>query len=289
MRGVLNVNKPAGVSSYDVIRRLSKQLTQRHRIGHGGTLDPIASGVLLLLFNEATRISRYLLGSDKEYLAELLFGVRTDTDDITGRTIEEKDTSGLDRSAVAGLLAGFTGDIEQVPPRFSALKQNGTPLYRLARKGVAVEPKPRRVTIHRLELVEWQPPRARIRASVSSGTYIRALARDIGEAAGTGATLSSLVRTRAGMFDLSASTNLDQITESNLEELLVPVDKATPLPRVVVPEATARRLLNGQEVSSTDGCRPGTLLAESGPGRYLAVVVCQDDMLRQQRLVYADL
>ncbi|UCG44045.1 MAG: tRNA pseudouridine(55) synthase TruB [candidate division WOR-3 bacterium] len=289
MRGVLNVNKPAGISSYDVIRRVKKRLTQRHRIGHAGTLDPIASGVLLLLFNEATRVSRYLLGSDKEYLAELLFGVRTDTDDITGRTIEEKDASGLDRSAVAGLLSGLTGDIEQVPPRFSALKQNGTPLYRLARRGVAVEPRPRRVTIRSLELVEWRPPRAGIRASVSSGTYVRALARDIGEAAGTGATLSSLVRTRAGMFDLSSSTSLDRITESNLEELLVPVDKATTLPQVVVPEATARRLLNGQQVSSTEGCQPGTLLASSGPGRYLAVVVCRHSMLKQQRLVYADM
>jgi tRNA pseudouridine55 synthase len=288
MRGVLNVNKPAGISSYGVIRRATRLLTQRHRIGHGGTLDPIASGVLLLLFNEATRISRYLLGSDKEYLAELLFGVRTDTDDVTGRTIEQRDMSGLDRSAVAGLLAGFTGEIEQVPPRFSALKQNGTPLYRLARSGVAVEPRPRRVTIHTLELLEWRPPRAEVRASVSSGTYVRALARDIGEAAGTGATLSGLVRTRSGMFELSAATDLDLITESNLEGLLVPVDMATPLPRVVVPEETARRLLNGQEVGCTEDCQPGTLLASSGPGRYLAVVVCRDGILKQQRLVYAD-
>jgi tRNA pseudouridine55 synthase len=288
MRGVLNVNKPAGLSSYDVIRRVKKLLPRRHRIGHGGTLDPIASGVLLLLLNEATRISRYLLGSDKEYVAELLFGVRTDTDDVTGRTIEERDISRLDRTAIAGLLAGFTGEIEQVPPRFSALKQNGTPLYRLARKGVAFEPRPRRVTIQALELLDWQPPRARVRASVSSGTYIRALARDIGEAAGTGATMSGLVRTRAGRFNLSASAELDRMTGSNLECLLVPVEKATHLPQVAVPEATARRLLNGQQVSSTDGCHPGTLLASSGPGRYLAVVVCRDGVLTQQRLIYAE-
>jgi tRNA pseudouridine55 synthase len=288
VRGVLNVKKPTGISSYDVIRRLKGVLSGRQRIGHAGTLDPIASGVLLVLFNEATRIGRFLLGSNKEYEAEVLFGTRTDTDDTTGDTVEQKDPSELDRARVAALLPGFRGEIEQVPPRFSALKQDGTPLYRLARQGVDVEPKTRKVTIHGLELVEWTPPRARIRALVSSGTYIRALARDIGEAAGTGATLSGLTRTRSGTFDISGATPLDHVTADNIEELLVPIDKATPLPCIPVPDETARRMLNGQEVPDTGSCKTGPLLATADHGRYLAVAVCRDGMLKQQRLVFAD-
>lgn len=288
MRGILNVDKPAGISSYDVIRRLKGLLPRKQRLGHAGTLDPIASGVLLVLVNEATRISRYLLTSDKEYEAEVLFGARTDTDDITGECLERRDPSGLDRPSVAGLLTRFTGRMEQVPPRFSALKHNGTPLYRLARSGAEVNPKPRLVTVHELELVGWNPPRARIRARVSAGTYIRALARDIGDAAGTGATLSGLTRTRSGSFDISDSVSLDRVTGENINELLVPIEKAMPLPCIPIPEETARRMLNGQKVAGAGSLAPGPMLATADQGRYLAVVECRDGVLKQQRLLYAD-
>jgi tRNA pseudouridine55 synthase len=240
MRGVLNINKPSGITSYDVIRRLKPVLGTK-KLGHAGTLDPLASGVLLILVNEATKIADYLQIPDKEYVAEIRLGIRTDTDDITGRVLEEKPVAVITREQVLSVLVQFKGEIEQKPPAFSALKVRGERSYRLARRGEAVEHESRKVTVRELELMElrtancgvrnpefptqrhkdtnpvpnpeFSPPRhedtnpvagpeavLRVRAVVSSGTYVRALARDIGEKLGCGATLQSLVRTRVGEF-----------------------------------------------------------------------------------------
>jgi len=299
MRGVLNVNKPSGISSYDVIRRIKPLLkspfANRHSpiaVGHAGTLDPLASGLLLILLGEATKVSRFLLSLPKEYVAGVLFGKQTDTDDITGRVLSEQPAEGLTADRVRGGLAGLVGEIEQVPPTFSALKQEGQPLYRLARKGVEVKPKPRKVMVYELELLDWQPPVATIRCRVSAGTYVRALARDLGAALDTKATLATLVRTRVGHFRVEDAVTPDSLEATQLADRLVPIDAALAgMPRVTVSPAQARELLQGKVVSEPGQTMSGIAgfgVAETDDRRFLAIVVSNGAELRTERIIYAD-
>lgn len=300
MRGVLNVNKPSGISSYDVIRRikpiLQSSIANRQSpipLGHAGTLDPLASGVLLVLLGEATKVSRFLLNLPKEYVAGVLFGKQTDTDDITGKVLNEQPVDGLTAERVRDCLARFTGEIEQVPPAFSALKQDGQPQYRLARKGLEVRPKPRRVTVYELELLEWNPPGATIRCRVSAGTYVRALARDLGTALGTVATLATLVRTRIGQFTVGDATALDTLDATLLADRLVPIDAALAgMRRVNVSPTQAQQLLQGKVLRGFEGSvtsgTDGFGMAETDDHRFLAIVVSNGSDLRTERIIYAD-
>ncbi|MBM3332797.1 tRNA pseudouridine(55) synthase TruB [candidate division WOR-3 bacterium] len=293
MRGVLNANKPSGISSYDVIRHIKSILRSPVPIGHAGTLDPLASGVLLILLGEATKVSRFLLNLPKEYVAGVLFGKQTDTDDITGATLSERPVSDLTADSVRTGLERFTGEIEQVPPAFSALKQDGEPLYRLARKGQVVCPKPRKIVISKLELLDWQPPTATIRCVVSAGTYVRALARDLGKSLGTVATLASLVRTRVGPFSIEDATTPDSLDATSLIERLAPIDVALSwMPRLAVSPIQARQLHQGKVVSELGGPTPsgvdGFALAETEDLRFLAVVALLGGRMRTERIVYAD-
>ena len=293
MRGVLNAGKPSGISSYDVIRRIKSILPSPVAIGHAGTLDPIASGVLLVLLGQATKVSRFLLGQPKEYVAGVLFGRQTDTDDITGKTLCERPVDGLAAESIRTGLERFTGEIEQVPPAFSALKQDGQPLYRLARRGKEVRPQPRKVTISELELLDWRPPTATIRCRVSAGTYVRALARDLGTMVGTGATLASLVRTKVGQFAIEDATAPDTLDAASLLKRLIPIDAALSwMPRVAVSPAEARSLHQGKAINapagSTSSGVDGFALAQTDDHRFLAVVVSNQTKLRTERIIYAD-
>jgi tRNA pseudouridine55 synthase len=293
MRGVLNANKPSGISSYDVIRHIKSILQSPIPIGHAGTLDPLASGVLLVLLGEATKVSRFLLNLPKEYVAGVLFGKQTDTDDITGKTLSERLVSGLTAEFVRAGLERFTGEIEQVPPAFSALKQDGQPLYRLARKGREVHPKPRKVMISELELLDWQPPTATIRCLVSAGTYVRALARDLGTSLGTVATLASLVRTKVGQFTIEDATAPDALDAGSLTERLTPIDAALSwMPRVTVSPFQAQHLHQGKVVSDFAGPTAAGVdalaLAQTEDHRFLAIVVSNGAKLRTERIIYAD-
>jgi tRNA pseudouridine55 synthase len=293
MRGVLNANKPSGISSYDVIRHIKSILQLPIPIGHAGTLDPLASGVLLVLLGEATKVSRFLLDLPKEYVAGVLFGKQTDTDDITGETLSERPVLGVTAESIRSGLKRFTGEIEQVPPAFSALKQNGQPLYRLARKGQEVRPKPRKVIISELELLDWRPPTATFRCLVSAGTYVRALARDLGTSLGTVATLASLVRTKVGQFTLEDATAPDVLDATSLIERLAPIDVALSwMPRVAVSPIQARQLHQGKVVSDLAGPASsgvdGFALAQTEDHRFLAIVVSNDRKLRTERIIYAD-
>ncbi|MBN2465528.1 tRNA pseudouridine(55) synthase TruB [candidate division WOR-3 bacterium] len=294
MRGVLNVDKPSGISSYDVIRRIKLLLSSQSAIplGHAGTLDPLASGVLLILVGEATKISRFLLNLPKEYVAGVLFGRRTDTDDTTGKTLTERPVRDLTEESVRAALDRFRGEIEQVPPAFSALKQDGRPLYRLARKGQEVRPKPRNVTVYDSELLDWHPPIANIRYRVSSGTYVRALARDLGASVGTEATLASLIRTKVGQFTVDEAVAPDTLDATSLPERLIPVDAALDgMPRVTVSPTQAQHLYQGKAVSGIDGQVPsgdGDLALAQTPERsFLAIVVSNGTELRTERIIYA--
>jgi tRNA pseudouridine55 synthase len=293
MRGVLNVNKPSGISSYDVIRRVKSILQSPVPIGHAGTLDPLASGVLLVLLGDATKVSRFLLSLPKEYVAGVQFGRQTDTDDVTGRTQSEGPVSGLTAELVRTGLVRFTGEIEQTPPAFSALKQNGQPLYRLARKGLEVHPKPRKAMVYELELLGWQPPTAIIRCRVSAGTYVRALARDLGTSLGTVATLSSLVRTKVGQFTVEDATAPDALDAASLTGRLTPIDAALAgMAHVTVSAVQAQHLHQGKVVSefaspASSGV-DGLTLAQTEDHRFLAIVVSNGTKLRTERIIYAD-
>jgi tRNA pseudouridine55 synthase len=288
MRGILVVNKPAGISSYDVVRRVKPLLARGTAIGHAGTLDPIAAGVLVLLVGDATKISALLMRHDKEYDAVVRLGVETDTDDITGTVIGGSDPRRVSPAVIEPALAALTGRINQVPPRYAALKQAGQPLYRLARAGRPANPAARAVTVASLELTRWDPPLLTIRCAVSAGTYIRALARDIGRALGTGATLESLTRTRSGRFSLATATALEQLVQSDLQSRLVSIPEALrgTLPEIVLGADDAARLAHGQPVAA----RPtpvGTALARTADDEFLALVNVSDGLARPERIICA--
>jgi len=300
IRGVLNVNKPSGISSYDVIRRLKpvfeaccrdRGLKPRHTaVGHAGTLDPMATGVLLLLLGEATKASGLLLRQPKGYEADVLFGKRTDTDDVTGEVVEELPVPDISARQLGDALKQLTGTIQQSPPVFSALKQDGRPMYELARAGRPVRTEPRTVTIHELELLDWTPPRARLRCLVSSGTYVRSLARELGPALGTVATLSRLVRTRVGRFTVELAATPDSITELNLADRLVPIEEALPdVPVMTVDADGARKLFTGQTVVVSEPRDVSDCaFARTGNGDFLAIVSNDGTGLHAERVIYAD-
>ncbi len=235
----LVIDKPVGPSSFAVVKRLRYLLARATgrksrsiKVGHGGTLDPMASGVLPICVGEATKVVAFLLDADKEYEAEVRFGVETDTLDATGQIVVEHPLLGVDASAVEAALPRFRGEIDQIPPMYSALKREGRPLYDYARAGQELERHPRRVTVHELALTSFAAPdRARLRVRCSKGTYVRSLAADLGRQMGVGAHLVGLRRTASGPFHIANSFSLEQV-----ERL---VDAGTPLPFVSLRRALA--------------------------------------------------
>jgi len=213
VHGILNVLKPSGLTSMDVVRRL-KRLTRQRHIGHGGTLDPLAEGVLPICFGQATRLMEFLVEGVKVYRARVRLGVTTDTYDAEGRVVATADPSGITREQVESALSSFEGVIQQVPPMYSALKRGGQRLYELARSGVEVPREPRRVRVYRIRLIEWDPPELTLEVEVGRGVYIRSLAHDLGQALGVGAHLTAMVRLRAGPFTLDDATPLERVEES---------------------------------------------------------------------------
>ncbi len=275
MDGVLNIDKPAGITSFGVVAAVRRLAGQR-RVGHGGTLDPAATGVLPLFLGKATRIIEYLAGLPKEYRAEVVFGLVTDTYDTTGRVLEQRDASALTRRAVEDALGQFRGTIHQTPPLFSAIKQDGVPLYRLARAGVTVPVRARRVEIYRLELEDWRPPVAVLRVTCGRGTYLRSLAHDLGQALGCGASLQHLVRTRYGPLELAGAVPLARLEADGPGPHLQPMDALLGhLPPAVLPDALAEPVSFGRSVPLEGSTVPPdcTLArAYTQDGRFLAVL-----------------
>jgi tRNA pseudouridine55 synthase len=212
--GYLVFDKPAGWTSHDVVGRVRRILGER-RVGHAGTLDPAAVGVLPIAVGLATRTVEYLSEAAKSYVADVTFGVTTDSADIDGIVTDVQDASGVREADIVAALHRFDGDQLQMPPMHSAIKVDGVPLYERARRGEEIEVAPRPITVHAIRLVSWEPPIARVYVVCSKGTYIRSMARDIGEAVGPGAYMSNLVRVQTGPFTLE-----DAIRVEDLEELL---------------------------------------------------------------------
>jgi tRNA pseudouridine55 synthase len=250
--GALLVDKPVGPTTNAVLQT-ARKLFGAAKAGHAGTLDPLASGLVLALFGEATKFAGPALEADKEYLATLKLGERTSTGDAEGEVVARKDVR-TDEAAMRQALAAFRGEIEQIPPMYSALKREGVPLYKLARRGEVVERAPRRVRIGELELAGFRPPLADLRVRCSKGTYVRTLAEDIGEALGTGAHLAALRRTASGPFRVEQAITLDSLEalppESRLARLLPVAVLLAGLPRADLDAAGETRLRQGQAVGT---------------------------------------
>jgi tRNA pseudouridine55 synthase len=210
MNIVINLNKPENISSQQAVTKV-KRLFAAGKAGHAGTLDPIATGVLIVCLNEATKITRFLSALDKEYVVRLKLGERTDTYDLTGRIIEKKDFGFLHESDIHKVLSNYKGQIMQTPPMYSAIKKDGIPLYELARKGISIERPGRMVHIYAIELLNFDLPYLDLRVSCSKGTYIRTLCEDIGNALGIGAHMVSLKRTKTGKFKIENSVSLEEL------------------------------------------------------------------------------
>ncbi len=225
--GILNVRKPKDWSSLDVVRVVRRHSGVR-RVGHAGTLDPAAEGVLPVCLGQATRLTEYLLDTPKSYRARIRLGIVTDTYDAAGTVVREDDPAPVTQTMVERLLPSFSGEIDQVPPMFSALKRDGVPLYRYARAGQTVERAPRPVRIYGIELVEFQPPTFTIEVRCGRGVYLRTLAYDLGEGLGCGAHLEHLVRLAVGPFSLEAAVGMEELREAFLAgtwcDLLRPLD-----------------------------------------------------------------
>jgi tRNA pseudouridine55 synthase len=227
MDGILNINKPLGKTSFSVVSMV-KRLSGERRVGHAGTLDPAASGVLPVGLGQGTRVIEFLLDAPKVYRAEIEFGLVTDTDDATGSIISRGDPSGISQEQLLSALNSFCGLIPQTPPMYSAVKHHGQPLYKLARSGVKVERKSRLARIYRLELIDWQTPIATVEVECGRGTYIRSLARDLGQLLGCGAHLRSLLRLRCGPFSIEDAVSLSQLEDGFhlgcWQRLIYPID-----------------------------------------------------------------
>lgn len=257
MDGIVIIDKPAGMTSHDVVN-VARKLFRTKRVGHTGTLDPDATGVLVLCIGQATRLAEYLSASRKHYVAEIVFGVETDTQDASGQVTAECDASHLTETSVLELLPRFRGTIQQIPPMVSAIHHEGKRLYELAREGVTVERAAREVQIDHLELREFRPdvhPVALLEVTCSTGTYIRTLAADIGAAAQTGGMMQSLRRTWVGQtehaFTLEAAHTLDELRERAANEtiahVLLPLTAAiTDWPQVQLDAAQTVRIRHGQ-------------------------------------------
>jgi len=246
--GILVVDKPAGMTSHDAVSIARRVLDQR-RIGHAGTLDPDATGVLLLGVGRATRLMRFIEVYDKEYVAEVVFGAETTTQDASGEVVAESDASGLDVEAVERATAAFVGEIEQIPPMMSAVKVGGERLYRKARRGEEVERSARRVTIHELAVEAFTPgPRARatLRVRCSRGTYVRTLAHDLGRALGVGGHVAMLRRVRIGPFHEAMAVDPREITP---DALVAMVDALAAYPRRDVSADEALALVHGKSLT----------------------------------------
>lgn len=302
MDGILNINKAAGMTSHDVVAKIRKLLKQK-RVGHAGTLDPSASGVLPICVGQGTRVAEYLSESGKAYQAEIILGVVTDTYDSEGTIVRTTDMAEIlnlneingppvgadllrpspiyrpDRARIEEVLQKFIGQQMQTPPQYSAIKIQGRPAYKLARAGEEIPLQPRPITIYQLEILQWLPPRLILAIECSKGTYIRSLAYDLGEQLGCGGHLGALVRTRSGPFSISESITLEELEQAieagTVQEYLHLADLALQqYPALILDDAAVERVLHGNAFKYDDqhGHTPtGLARIYDTAGRFLAI------------------
>lgn len=303
LNGIINVLKPPGMTSHDVVAFIRRALGI-NKVGHTGTLDPGAAGVLLVCLGPATRIARFIVDTDKEYRAEIIFGTATSTGDSFGEILREEDASYLTENIVKNALKNFTGEIYQKPPMVSALKQGGKKLYELARAGLTVERQARAVTVYQLEYItgsNWggEKPVALLHLACSKGTYVRTLCEDLGTYLNCGAHMSFLVRTRVGPFHINEAHTLEDIQsfangeKNHPSDVILPLEKALfELPIVRVKTAAVAAVSSGSKLflpgvlELPDGLAVGTLVRLQGPQGLLAIAETKLDSEKPTRFIF---
>ena len=275
MTGILIVDKPADWTSQDVASKL-RGICRERRVGHGGTLDPMATGVLPIFLGRATRAVSFFESAEKEYVAGIRFGLVTDTQDTTGTTLETRPVS-LTEAQVREALASMVGPQDQIPPMYSAVKIGGKKLYELARAGKEVERKPRKIELKELELLSFDGENAEFRVLCSKGTYVRTICHDLGEKLGCGGCMSSLRRTKAGVYGIDQAYTLEQIQAGEAEVL--PVDSMfSDCPAITLTPKQETRCRNGNSFS-VHGMEEGTYRAYSQTGEFLMLARCKDGVM----------
>jgi tRNA pseudouridine55 synthase len=281
MDGIVVVNKPANITSYDVVRRL-KRIFNTKKIGHGGTLDPFATGVLVIAVNQGTKIIHYFINSDKEYIAKLKMGEMTDTHDLTGKVVKQEDKITVSQDRFILVMQSFLGDQDQLPPMYSAKKKDGVKLYEMARKGIEIQRDKAKINIKEIRLLEYSYPFAVIKVSCSKGTYIRALVNDMGLSLGTYAHLVALQRTISGPFDIKRASEIDELAkakkEGRLSDYVISMNDALNfLPSVTIKNSAQIKVKNGVHINDEDlkptdkNIKKGIIKIVSEKGELLAI------------------
>ena len=283
--GILAVDKPIGLTSHDVVNQL-RRLSGMRRVGHAGTLDPLATGVLLLGLGRATRLLEYLTGLPKLYETAVRLGQTTLTYDAEGEVVAERPYAHLSLADIHHALQPFRGPIWQKPPRYSAIKQDGRPLYQLARQGIDVDTPARAVTIYELTLLAWEPPELRLGVCCSAGTYIRSLGHDLGEALGCGGYLTALRRAAIGDFTLDQAVPLADLTAANVPAHVQPPESATRhLPQLDLPMPEVDRLLLGQRLArESDHALHSLVRVMAADGRLLGILRAEADYWQPHKM-----
>lgn len=287
--GFLNVNKPLKLTSHDVVarvRRRYKELTGSKKVGHAGTLDPLATGVLVLCLGGATRLSDYVMHTTKQYHAQITLGQTTTTYDAEGDTVTEADASHIRQADVEAVLPQFTGNIQQVPPMYSAIKVDGQKLYDLARDGKTIERQARDITITSLKIMSWKSPVFELDVVCSSGTYIRSLAYDIGQILGVGAYLSGLERVASGNFHVDSSITLDTIMNDDgwHEHIISPQAALSDRPSIILTEEQLQLIQNGQFIARTDNTDVEFMYAYTMAGEFAAILAPRDEFWKPHKV-----
>lgn len=249
MNGVINVYKPCGITSFDVVRTI-KRISKTKKVGHTGTLDPMATGVLPVCIGNATKIVDYIMQNHKVYKATLKLGVTTDTYDREGKILSESEINHLTSKHIEDAIKSFIGDIEQMPPMYSALKVNGKRLYELAREGIEIERQKRKITIYDINIENIDIPYVKFTVKCSKGTYIRSLCYDIGDVLKVGGAMWDLERVETGTFSVENSIALEDLNEENIENVIIPMDKALAYKPIVFNNKFEKLLLNGVTIQN---------------------------------------
>lgn len=292
VNGILLLDKPASMTSNAALQA-AKGIFRACKAGHTGSLDPIATGLLPLCFGEATKVSQFLLNADKRYRTLFKLGESTTTYDSEGEVVEKRSAT-VGRRTIERMLRRFEGEIEQMPPMYSAIKRGGKSLYKLARKGIEIERAPRRVVIHKIRCLDLRDEHLELEIHCSKGTYVRALAHDLGEALGCGAHVAGLRREAVGELMVDDAVALEALaalqTHEDREALLLPVDVAlSGLPDVHLTPLAAHYLCRGQPVSVRHSHRPGWVRLYAGPSRFLGMgQILDDGRVAPRRLLLAD-
>lgn len=280
MDGIIVINKPSGYTSHDIVSKIRKKLNIK-KVGHTGTLDPLATGVLPILLGGGTKLSKYLINHDKEYIATIKLGVKTDTGDIEGQVIEEKQVPEISEEGLGKVLQSFLGPQKQIPPMYSAIKINGKKLYEYARKGEKVEIEPRNIEIYNIELLEFAQEQIKIKVVCSKGTYIRTLCEDIAEKLNTVGTMSALERTKVGEFELKNAITIEELENEQIVQnnLITPEKLFWGKPEIELDQGELVRFLNGMILKKE---KPNELYRIYVQGKFIGIGDITNNRLKRE-------